>query len=40
MFLWLNDYEKPHQAVRLTQTGVFREENTSLEQLLEHRLNG
>ncbi|MGA5590988.1 hypothetical protein ACPCF3_06265 [Enterococcus mundtii] len=40
MFLWVNDYEKPHQAVRLTQTGVFREENTSLEQLLEHRLNG
>lgn len=40
MFLWVNNYEKPHQAVRLTQTGVYREENTSLEQLLEHRLNG
>lgn len=40
MFLWVNDYEKPHQAVRLTQTGIFREENSSLEQLLEHRLNG
>ncbi|MBO0462803.1 MULTISPECIES: hypothetical protein [unclassified Enterococcus] len=40
MFLWVNDYEKPQQAVRLTQTGVFRENNSSLDHLLENRLNG
>lgn len=40
MFLWVNNYEKPHQAVRLTQTGVFRENNSSLDHLLENRLNG
>lgn len=40
MFLWVNDYEKPHQAVRLTQTGVLREENSSLEHLLEHSFSG